>query len=619
MQKQLLAAAILGLAPLLAGCLAEAGSEASIERPQWQSGYAYSFLSTGTARVMESEDGETHRETEEFDPVRRVAEVLNTTFEANDESYYLAAMTLPGRTVPQVDFEGDMGSGGMSFSEVPMAFLVGHRQRDLAGVNVGYSMTDNCTDETCSYRLDQLNFDAGPSFAWLDFPLETGKTWSTILEAEDTGGWDDDVASGLDVRVRAKVIGLETIELPVGSTRAIRVDYTFKPIGIEDWKKDVLEEAQDEGANIEAFDYSAGSLQRLWYSPDYQNVVLSESTMDVNLRVSGTDDEGERFEYAMSLGVKSRDELDGARLIPRPERGYEYIAQVLGGQIAIEDPAGSAFHPEGYTLELTSDKGQVNAAESETAAFVARLVGADALPDGHSAAWRILDAHSDLVVEGTGLAFEHAFDQPGAYAVEIETQDASGATTAADGLTLVANYDAVVPADCSPVAIPFFGQNCEAAPVPVRLGIQSLEVAALRSAALPTQFLNFGNLVLTDPLGGETSGEPNDQGEFTITIDDFSEHPVNGEDWTVEWEAASSVLENVDYRIKLLFGPETASDPAEETVEVEGTASPQPEGPPTPFDLASVIGRDGPAAARGIARSGASGPAWWLGGTGAVA
>lgn len=543
------------LSTAFSGCLLETGSDQTLEGPTWSSGFAYAYETTGRLAGTAVEDGDSDNIDEEFDGLPYVLEVLNSGYTSQGERVYLVAID---DRAPYESHAYNIGSPPSNYYAGGGVELAAVRQRDLAWVPIQYGIGANCNYSTgqCSQSVEGLRFGPNPGVTRLDFPLSEGKSWSGEI----------DVGHGLTSfgippgrwAVKANVAGVQQVKLPVGTVETMRVDFTYHALDVQEWANELREEVEREGGRLDVFERQATWRERHYYSDAYQAIVRTEVAITNHMHLVGEDEEGDHHDLTLDLDVRVDDRLTGARLVPKPERGPDYVSKVVFGEQDISDPAGQAFKPAGYTLDLGADRLSANAALGETISFETTLSGADALPDGHVVEWRILDGADETVASGEGLRFSHAFDEPGLYGVQVEAFDGAGAATAADGESVAANYATEVSAGCGPVSLfGFFGGglfSCNSLEIPVRVGIQSLDVQAVESSLVP--FVNSGSLYLADGAGHfeEASGQ-----SPSIRITDFSAWTISDQDWAAEWVPQIGILDDVTYVIDLNFEPPVAA------------------------------------------------------------
>lgn len=521
--------AVLALVALsVAGCLDDFGT---VEAPDWETGYAFSYAGSGSYRVdaVQTVNGEVVHEVHEQEdgtPFDYFLEVLDDDFDAAGEPVYLSALTVPG-------LEEAMESAGLDgLSVLP----VGVRHRDLAMLHPDLSYQQNCLNGVCQTDID-YTFPPSDGRVFLDFPLQKGDVWSHTEEGD-----------GLNTTVRFEAEGAESVETPIGTFSAVRIAVTVTLDGLDDLLEAARQEAAAEGIEVEELSFDQDARATLWYSPDHGAVVKTATRFEETAHIVFRQD-GDRHESSVDTSAESMERLVGARLIAGPERSEGNIRQVFLGGERLVDPTGEAVPVGGaYGIDLTADRATVNAAESPTVTFT--VTPTEPLPDDHSLQIDLRGPDGVLVASDASDSLQHVVTDPGVFIAQAYALDAAGDRQATDAALLVADYEARVPAACLPAASGTAAAlTCDPVSLPVRNGIRSLTVSFVPSgtAALP-------ELVVTDPMGNDATGAT------TVHIDDFSGYTVDSDDWSAQWRPAATVLEAGEYVIHLDHGGTTSAD-----------------------------------------------------------
>lgn len=507
----------------VAGCLDDFGT---VEAPEWKTGYSFAYAGTSSYQVdaVQKENGqvvdEAHEE-EEDEPFDYFLEVLDDDYDAAGQPVYLSALTVPAVTEALLE-------GGF---EGPAAFPVGVRHRDLAMVYPSTQYQQQCLNDDCESRMDFQFSEPQEDYTYLDFPLTKGDVWSYTEEGAD-----------LDVTIRFEAEGAQSVETPAGTYEAVRIAVDLHIDGLDELIADAHAEAAEEGIQVDALELDMDADATIWYSPGLGAVVKTASAYHEYTHVRFQQD-GDTYETTVRIAAEGQEVLTGARPVQGPERSATNIMQVFVGGERLIDPTGEAAPVDGaYDLHLSADRYQLNAAEAETVAFTATPT--QTLPGGHSLRIELRGPEGDVVATGTGASLEHRFDDPGVFIAHADAYDADGARQASDAVAVVADYRATVPVDCAPVSTGAVqALACDAVPLPVRNGIRSLEVRAV-----PSDTTVLPELVVTDPMGGETTGDDG------VRIEDFSGYTVDGRDWTARWQPGAAVLEQGHLEIHLAHG-----------------------------------------------------------------
>jgi len=519
------------------GCLDD-GESLSLGRPVWSSGYAFSYEMTGQSTEEENHvgDGDSGRSSnsDTLGPISINIEVLNTTMHAGDDPVYLAALTSR-----DTNRESAPAPFIMNFA----ASLTAYRQRDLAEVVVDLvSSHRSCEDGACeSAKITAVGFGESPDMTYLDFPLTKGKSWSSPAADDDELGWI----------VRAEVGSPKTVQLSVGSVRALPVVFKYSATNLD---KFIEDQKRESDGQVDSYDFRPTRQLTVYYADDYQTVVRSVTDVGLDIRASGKDEQGRPAMFEGHYEAHIEQVLTGARLVALPERGLDYISQVMDGTIDLIDPSGHARRPVGYTLAVDPARRVVNAAEEPDVSFSAKVVGDPAAFQGHAVTWRLVDYFGNQVAAGEGVAGAHRFDEPGYYTAEFEARDADGQVTAAASGFILANYAKSTQVTCTLVT-PVPITPCPDASAPVRPGIRSATVAARVSS--PLDVLSQGTLVLTDPAGREWRSSTASGGRYEIIVDDFTDAAVGDEDWVLSFEDLLAVQQVIGYEVELSYDPST--------------------------------------------------------------
>lgn len=590
------------VATALSGCLLAEGADLDVQAPQIKAGYAYAFSGQGQVDVSGRESGDSFSESDPIDPYFYKAEVLSTLFttEIGSPVYLLAVhqgefaqgdmeaaqpaeAPVPTSTTAPGELTLDASAAGgsaVSFDSSPR--LAALRQSDLSHVPVHYTLSTSCSqggggqgsqspDPNCNYRLSGFRIGPDTDVMRYNFPLTNDKSWEAVLRSE---AFDADLemneGNAFDWNVRSKVIGESTVNTGVGAVSAVRVDTTYAPANLQQWKQELLAEAAEDGVRVDSFDYNAAIRIRAFYSPDYQMEVRTEFLQTETFAAKGVDDDGEPFDFQFNLRFFAEETLEGARLIPKPEKDLDYASRVLFGEIPVANPVGEAYQPVGYTIEIVSEANEVNAAEAEEIGFEIKLAGVEALPAGHSVTWRILDLKGDEVMAGEGLAFTHVFDQPGIYSVEAIATNENAAVTAVAGSSIVANFEQIIDAGCATYGL---FTSCDLLPIPIHVGIQEVEITAMADSLV--QPISRSGMELLDAAGDEVAYEMSSQSEQSVrlTASDLDDYAVNDSDWLLQWNQQAAVLQDVVFDVRLMYGiaqPEPA-EPEPENGSIESS------------------------------------------------
>ena len=553
---------VLGLvAASMAGCVG-GGRAFSVDAPAWQPGYSYSYSEEGDysekARAAAGDEKDDGEDSGHFGPITQVFEVVNTTLGPRDEPAYLLVATRPTKEGADEGKAAPQNCGPIACPNMPVIdnTLVGMRKGDLERVAVGFeSRIENC-NPSCTVELRNLNIGAGPDLRYLDFPLTRGKSWGGKVDGGPTvnGGAPKGDAG---IKMSARAGPRTTVDTPLGRIDVVHVEFSYDLYGLDQIRKQLVEEAKEGGVHVEKFELSIHSMRHVYYSEAYQAVVKTDYSSDERVFLKARTRDGTRVEAEAESHVRGTRVLTGAHLIPRPERNLDEVARLLANQLPIADPTGRAYRPVDYGLDVSVDRATVNAADTPTVTFTTKLVGREALPDGHSVRWRIVGPMGTSVAEGAGLSFTHAVNEPGAYTAEVEAVDASGNLTTSDGASVVADFRKTIKVDCPNVAVEPNVKGCPTTPLPVRPGIGRLKIDA--KATGPLAPASSDRLQLRDTKTGQANDNTASSGTYSIEVTDFSKWTVGAQDWTIQLSQQRAVLEDVEYVVDLDYGGAAAS------------------------------------------------------------
>lgn len=531
----------------LSGCLT-GGSVQDVEAPAWSPGYAWSWNTTGESREVfylkvGDERPEQREEQGPISPLTETVEVLNTTTSLDGTPVYLTAYWNSRiEPVEPACFDagayypgGDEYCGGGS----PAAYLTAVRQADLAELPLRYNLPADNSPVSDLAILDV------PEYPLLDFPLESGKTWGGPVDREDP---DD---PRLLWEQHARVTGSRSVDTALGRMDAVRVEVLVAPADLEAYKQAILEDADEEGVDVDQFDYRTSTRTVLYYSEEAQTVVRVE-TERVEEIAAIFEEDGQRHELRAHESFTATTVLTGVQLYERPERDLGYVGRVLRGQVPMADPTGAVPDPRHVTLTIDSDVRNVNVAAGEEATFTANVTDSADNESQLELRWALLDYDRSVVERGTNATFAPSIDQPGLYGVQAEVV-APGTDTvlAAKEIPFEAYFDGTFTLQrIADVWIYTLGD--EAFLLPVNPGIERLEVTA------DAQGFGYIQMLRVYDAQGEQVAQATGSGA-AIEITDFSDVFVTGEPWIVEWDDTwVGALESVEIHVVERYGADGA-------------------------------------------------------------
>ncbi len=513
-----------------------------IQRPTWHSGYTYSYVVGGDAEAMYSEDGERDTDSDVMEPFAYTYEVYSTKTNHRGEPVYLALSDLqlprawvniryptPSATFPLLP---DL-DGGLTVN-LPDRTALAYRHRDLAPIQAAAQF--NC-DDTC--RATGINLGQLPATVFLDFPLEEGKTWRG----------SDGLHAGGDIEafdVTARAGEMERISVPAGSFDAVRVVIVHRATGLDEVEREVREEAGRGGIDVKEFDLDFRIDQIIHYAPAVSAVVRAETTV-VGTFVSRYVENGREHEARAYAHATVFEELAGATLVSKPERSIDGLLAAINGEAPIDLPddavvEDAAREPRAdYYLDVVPDQRAVNAADSPRIT----VNGNHNLP-ATAQVFHTVTRLGEVVEEGVALPFFLDIKEPGVYTIAARALDLDGDVLASDGASVIANYEATLPAECVPGPTSAI-TGCDPVPLPVHPGVQWLRVTVEPGA------LDRGELVVRDADGNAVEGELSGDGT-QIEIERFAGTAVDSDSWEVEWIATVGTATEIAYAVDVEYG-----------------------------------------------------------------
>jgi hypothetical protein len=531
------AVTLLLAASVLAGCSGNTASFPPVEAPDWKTGFAWSWEVRHRIQGFEQLAGEKSSIDEPETATHEILEVLNTSIPTADGRVWLAVRSV-------VPFQGldacasREGSCQVTTSDArPDLTLEGFRPSDLANLEVSYSFSQQCANGgTCRNELKGLQVDSSSALPFLSFPLQKGKHWTGSRapgsEAETEGALED---YGLVWSRTARVVGLETVETPVGTLEAIRVDFTKTPTHVHELREAIAKDAKAAGGSLDRFVFDYRETTTVHYAPAYSGVVRARSTAIQLLEVTGKDEEGESFEFVQSFTETRSRTLTGVILLQKQERDLEYVARVLAREVPVFDPSGILMDQRTVEVTAALDKTIADATAGQSVNATATIKDSKAT-GGKSdllLEWKVLDYLQKKVGGGTGTRFTYNFTNPGLYSIQVDAKDAASGRIFASALQNVeAIWNETRLVLMEPATVPARA----AFSIPVKPGIKILEILATPEGLQPPETGTY--ITLRDPDRTSVKNEASSPVYFRLT--DFSGHYLGDENWTVD------IKQNID-------------------------------------------------------------------------
>lgn len=531
-----------------AAVMANEGDFGTVEAPEWKSGYKWAYDVSGAIDVDIRVPGEpTYTESIDFGPFAVNKEILNSQDFVNEgEPLYVGATTLPIGHILDMGMFALQDGGWEQLAVFPTA----DRHRDLAPV-LAYPDWDCRGGFDCDPT--GLHFGKDTPVDYIQFPLEYGDRWSQTVQFDDVLFDEVDDLGQLGGVTEVKMVGeagkMETITLPVGKTDAVRLDFSYQPIGLQKAVAEMREQAEGFGVKVERLNVQLGLHEIAHYSPEYQAIARDQFVLQ-GLVDAVIEFDGERYEFFFDLSGYVLSELTGARLTELPDRSLPEILDILAGREPIPDVKGEAVQDAAYRLELTGERSRVNAAKGEIVPFSVAL--SDALPDGHSLEYIVRD-HSGATVQAAPAQEEFSirFQDPGVFTVTVAALDGDGDLVTRDSHAIYADFVKTVGASCSIDASLFTG-DCGDVPVPARAGLKSMVLEARVNQTLPSMFgLDQLRYEMADGSTRYASGDGSGGYRMEFQGDEVF---LAAQDGVLEYRPAAGAFDSVSYTVSLIYG-----------------------------------------------------------------
>ncbi len=527
------AATLMVVAITSAVVMADGDEFDAIKAPQWQAGYAFAYDVTGEIEYMLDVPGEASGgDSFGFGPLPIEKEILSTQFDLDGKPLYVGAATFP---------LGHFLAQGMDFEFPDLAvYPTADRKSDLSPVGVQISDAG-----------DDLEFGPDAPITYLDFPLQHGKRWSSTMKVAELFGQTDFLEGteymDLDeVLVQGEVGSMHTLDLPIGTVEAVRVDISYTPIGLQKAVAQARSDAEKFGVDVERLNVQLGVHEIAYYAPEYQSIVKDQFVVRA-LVDAALNYDGDHWEVYTEATGTALVELTGARLLKGPEQSTSDILRILRGEAPVADAHGEIIPESTYDLFLEDNVRLVNAASSPSLTYSTDISGVDALPTGHKIVFKMIAGDGSTYKTSSGApSWDVVVDEPGSYTVVAQAIAGDGRVFAQDSMPLVANWHQTINGGCplvsSSTMIP-----CQEVDLPVNHGVDHLTLAAYANGTSVT----YGQLNVysdSDSYQGSRDGD----GAYRVSIDEFNARDI-GRSWTGAY-SSFGLGERVDYVIDIIYG-----------------------------------------------------------------
>lgn len=506
-----------------AAVLADGDDFAPIQAPDWESGYAWTYDVSGeVGYTFTGDEIGAGSDGIDFGDLQIKKEILNTQdFSHRGEPLYLGATTLPIGHILDMDMFALDGGGWADLAVFPTA----DRHRDLAPIPAYPTFSSSTGEATGVAFADGLSVD------YIQFPLEAGKRWSdTVSFAEELPGMDelDAFEDITELQLVGEVGGMETISVPIGSVDAVRIDFSYKPIGLQRAVAEFREEAESYGVVFERLNVQIGLHEIAHYSPAHEAIVrdqyIFKAIADVSAHVMG-----EHYEAFAEVTGYVLAEMSGSTLAELEEHDLPAILDKLNGREAIRDVEGTVLEEKDvYHIDLLASHDRVNSAEAQAVRFDIVNDAVGGLPAGHGYEYLVQDKHGQVThFAGTGSQFNVVFDEPGVYTVRVAAVDPDGQAISQARQIVYADYVKTSEVTCGLSTL--VTAPCGAVAVPARDGLERMVLTAKVNQTLLGDPLSQARIAFEDASGDVVYGYPSAPGEYRIELDNAYTSAKDGE------------------------------------------------------------------------------------------
>lgn len=507
--------------------------------PEWQPGYTFSYDVLGSVDMvydgLEAMDMPGDGFSGAFGPFQVKKEILNTQdYESHGQPLFVSAANFPMSNIQSGEVLDGIGSDP--------TFLMAERQNDLAPLAVMPNW--DCRSNDCAGGAVKVMADN--PLTYLNFPLTQGKKW--VQEEELPIPVPIEELAGITrVHIVGEVTGMEAVDLgELGTTQAVRVDFAYRPVGLEDILSQIVKQAEDAGVQVDRFNVQMGVHEIVHYSPEYEAIVQQQYLISVLFDVAFS---GEFYGQSFSEDIYA--ELDGSitavltgsnRAVTEEQTPVQ-ILQKLGNVDLINDARGLGVSAQRvpYSISLDGARSEVNVAKGEAARYAVGVAGD--LPAGHSLEYVVKELGGPEIASGIvqGGTFTVELGEPGVYGVTVRGVDgAGGVVTTSATRYLEGDYDALVSADCN-----FGGLGTYCAPFEflVKPGADSAVFEAYTYGGTPPLSQTL-YVRAPDGTAYDTQGR-----HVELDADEIEE--LGYGHWRIDYNNVGGVLSEVDYLLSI--------------------------------------------------------------------
>ncbi len=515
-----------------------------VHAPDWKAGYSFSYdvtadIESVTDGSVADEFGIPGQSNLSFGPFPVKKEILSTQYDdADGYPTYVSAATFPFSNIQSGLPLFDAFAG-------QQAYVTAERQNDLAPVPL--VPDTSCLSDSCAGG--GLKFLAGNDMSYLNFPLSPDKRWEQTIDLPMSFALEE--LQGIDrMHVVGEVSGMRTVDLgEFGKTEAVRVDFSYTPVGLQEFVSNYAQALEDAGLTLERFNFQLGMHEIVYYSDDLQAIVSQEYIVYTFVDIAAHGEVyGQEIDEDIYAEVTARVKLTltGANTdVAGPERSPLEILEIVGDPSLIADARGQGVGATPYSISLTSSHDRVNAAESPMVSFLLGVHGVDELPEGTTTSFEVTRAgetYKGAKAGPGGDGFVMNIDEPGIYDVVAKVAGPDGGVKIAKA-RVVADYAEEIKAQCG---LNLLGTSCMPESFPVHEGIDSLTVGIHVSSGSPLLLREY---LLVEHHDGSVDDWDNTQ---SVT---YAADKIDGDfgAWSVAYENEGGYMAQVTYFIESTY------------------------------------------------------------------
>lgn len=301
---------------IFAGCLDQGhitSEPFAVAAPPWSAGYEWSYL-------VESEESGRFQDysgrigVEEEDPSSMVETitVFNTTHRVGPDLVYYAWYQIgPDPRGPRPLAEEALYARSGSYYDADYRPVKLFRTADLSAIGSGTITLDvaSCYNH-CNYVYLHEDSENGPH---LQFPLEPGKTWT------ETVGGEDDGFSAFEITY--DVVGRRAVENPgpLGTRTGTYVHASGRMPDEDRARALMLSDLVPHTVRVQSSSFDFEFTGDYYWGEEERNLLYARQYLGMSFRVTGTDEDGEKFVVSGEFHTKETRTLRSYSLVAQPE------------------------------------------------------------------------------------------------------------------------------------------------------------------------------------------------------------------------------------------------------------------------------------------------------------